>query len=71
MRDFKLALKGSVGPEDNDSRNLLDPHRRGVPGRATMRTYRDRDAVDLVIVGCGAGEPRSRSGWPGAAGASW
>ncbi len=68
MRDFKLALKGSVGPEDNDSRNLLDPHRRGVPGRATMRTYRDRDAVDLVIVGCGAGgatlaQRLARRGW--------
>ncbi|MDQ3319222.1 MAG: GMC family oxidoreductase [Actinomycetota bacterium] len=68
MRDFKLALKGSVGPRENDSRKLLDPHRRGVPGRATMRTYRDQDAVDLVIVGCGAGgatlaQRLARRGW--------
>ncbi|MGI9095449.1 MAG: GMC family oxidoreductase [Thermoleophilaceae bacterium] len=68
MRDFKLALKGSVGPQENDSRNLLHPHRRGVSGRATMRTYRDQDAVDLVIVGCGAGgatlaQRLARRGW--------
>ena len=29
-------LKGSVGPADNDSRFLLDVHRRDLPGEDTM-----------------------------------
>jgi choline dehydrogenase-like flavoprotein len=61
-------LKGAVGPEENDSRWLLDPHKRGVPGVETMRRYRDEDEVDLAIIGCGAGgavlaQRLGRAGW--------
>jgi len=61
-------LKGAVAPEENDSRWLLDPHKRGVPGVQSMRRYRDEDEVDLVIVGCGAGggvlaQRLGRAGW--------
>jgi choline dehydrogenase-like flavoprotein len=61
-------LKGAVGPEENDSRWLLDPHKRGVPGVQSMRRYRDEDEVDLAIVGCGAGggvlaQRLGRAGW--------
>jgi choline dehydrogenase-like flavoprotein len=52
----------------NDSRHLLDVHRRAVPGAETMRRYRDAEEVDLVIVGCGAGggvlaQRLARAGW--------
>src|SRR3954463_10043788 len=52
----------------NDSRHLLDVHRRAVPQAATMARYRDDDEVDLVIVGCGAGggvlaQRLARAGW--------
>lgn len=30
-------LKGAVGPDDNDSRFLLDVHRRDLPGEDTVR----------------------------------
>lgn len=65
---LRRLLKGAVGPKDNDSRFLLDPHKRGLPGRETMRRYRDEDEVDLVIVGCGAGggtlaQRLARKGW--------
>jgi len=68
VKRARLAFKGSVGPRDNDSRNLLHRHRRGIPGRATMASHRDADAVDLVIVGCGAGgatlaQRLARHGW--------
>jgi len=61
-------LKGSVGPRDNDSRFLLDVHSRQLPGEATMRRYDDRDEVDLVVVGAGAGgsvlaQRLARQGW--------
>jgi choline dehydrogenase-like flavoprotein len=61
-------LKGSVGPRANDSRFLLDVHRRALPGRLTMRRYADDDEVDLVIVGAGAGgsvlaQRLARHGW--------
>ncbi len=61
-------LMGAGGPRENDSRHLLDPHRRGVPGRERMRSYRDDDEVDLAIVGCGAGgsvlaQRLARRGW--------
>jgi choline dehydrogenase-like flavoprotein len=61
-------LKGAIGPDENDSRWLLDPHKRGVPGVKSMRRYRDEDEVDLVIVGCGAGggvlaQRLGRAGW--------
>lgn len=60
--------KGALGPADNDSRFLLDPHRRGIPGRASMRAFSDDDEVDLVIVGAGAGgstlaQRLARRGW--------
>jgi choline dehydrogenase-like flavoprotein len=55
-------------PAENDSRWLLHPHRRAIPGRATMRRYADDEVVDLVIVGCGAGgatlaQRLARRGW--------
>ena len=61
-------LKGSRGPEDNDSRFLLDVHRRDLPGEDTMRRYTDTDEVDLCIVGAGAGgsvlaQRLARRGW--------
>jgi choline dehydrogenase-like flavoprotein len=61
-------LKGSLRPEENDSAYLLDPHRRGVPGRERMRRFGDEDEVDLVIVGAGAGgsvlaQRLARAGW--------
>ena len=63
-----MRLKGAAGPVDNDSRFLLDPHRRGVPGRERMNRYRDDDEVDLAIVGCGAAgsvlaQRLARRGW--------
>jgi choline dehydrogenase-like flavoprotein len=68
LTNLKRLFKGAIGPKDNDSRFLLDVHKRGVPNRATMRRYRDGDAVDLVIVGCGAGggvlvQRLARAGW--------
>jgi choline dehydrogenase-like flavoprotein len=61
-------LKGSVGPKDNDSRFLLDVHRRDLPGEDTMCRYDDTDAVDICIVGAGAGgsvlaQRLARAGW--------
>jgi choline dehydrogenase-like flavoprotein len=61
-------LKGAVGPRANDSRFLLDVHRRAIPGRETMRRYDARDEVDLCIVGAGAGgsvlaQRLARRGW--------
>jgi choline dehydrogenase-like flavoprotein len=43
-------------------------HRRGIPGAAHMRRYRDDEEVDLVIVGSGAGggtlaQRLARHGW--------
>ena len=35
-------LKGSRGPKANDSRYLLDVHRRDLPGEDTMRRYREQ-----------------------------
>jgi choline dehydrogenase-like flavoprotein len=48
-------LKGAIGPKDNDSRYLLDVHRRDLPGEDTMCRYDDTDEVDICIVGAGAG----------------
>ena len=61
-------LKGSRGPRANDSRLLLDVHRRDLPGERTMRRYRDDEEVDLCIVGAGAGgsvlaQRLARHGW--------
>ena len=61
-------LKGSRGPRANDSRYLLDVHRRDLPGQDTMRRYPESDEVDLLIVGAGAGgsvlaQRLARKGW--------
>jgi choline dehydrogenase-like flavoprotein len=61
-------LKGSLGPHDNDSRFLVDVHRRDLPGADTMTRYRDDEVVDLVVVGAGAGgsvlaQRLARRGW--------
>ncbi|HEX4465546.1 MAG TPA: FAD-dependent oxidoreductase, partial [Solirubrobacteraceae bacterium] len=65
---LRVALKGSLRPPENDSAFLLDPHRRGVPGRERMRRYGRGDAVDMLIVGAGAGgatlaQRLARRGW--------
>jgi choline dehydrogenase-like flavoprotein len=62
------ALLKGARPRANDSRNLLHPHRRAIPGRASMRRYPDRDVVDMCIVGAGAGgsvlaQRLARRGW--------
>ena len=46
MSGLRYALKGAVGPRDNDSRFLLDVHSRQLPGEDTMRRYDDSDAVE-------------------------
>jgi choline dehydrogenase-like flavoprotein len=61
-------LKGAVGPHANDSRYLLDVHRRDLPGQDTMARYQESDEVDLCIVGAGAGgsvlaQRLARRGW--------
>jgi len=61
-------LKGAVGPQANDSRYLLDVHRRDMPGQDTMARYAESDEVDLCIVGAGAGgsvlaQRLARQGW--------
>ena len=61
-------LKGARGPKSNDSRYLLDVHRRDLPGKDTMCRYPESDEVDLLIVGAGAGgsvlaQRLARKGW--------
>ena len=61
-------LKGALGPQENDSRWLLDPHRRGVPQAAQMRRFSEDEEVDLCIVGAGPGgavlaQRLARRGW--------
>jgi len=58
---LRVALKGAQRPPENDSAFLLDPQRRGVPGRERMRRYRSEEAVDMLIVGAGAGGARLRA----------
>jgi choline dehydrogenase-like flavoprotein len=65
---MRSLLKGAVGPKDNDSRFLLDVHRRDLPGEDTMCRYDDTDEVDVCIVGAGAGgsvlaQRLARAGW--------
>jgi choline dehydrogenase-like flavoprotein len=65
---LRVALKGAQRPPENDSAFLLHPHRRGVPGRERMRRYRPEEAVDMLIVGAGAGgatlaQRLARRGW--------
>ena len=67
-RPLAALAKGGLGPTDNDSRYLLDPHKRGIPGLDEMARYEDEDEVDLVIVGAGAGgstlaQRLARRGW--------
>ncbi|MGH9056671.1 MAG: GMC family oxidoreductase [Acidimicrobiales bacterium] len=64
----RRLLKGAIGPHDNDSRFLIDVHRRDLPGADTMARYDDSDEVDLVVVGAGAGgsvlaQRLARRGW--------
>ena len=62
-------VKGSLRmPEDNDSPYLLDQHRRGLPNLERMARYPRSEAVDLVVVGAGAGgitlaQRLARAGW--------
>jgi choline dehydrogenase-like flavoprotein len=62
-------MKGSLAmPRDNDSAFLLHPHRRGLQNLDRMARYRDDDAVDIVVVGAGAGggvlaQRLARRGW--------
>jgi hypothetical protein len=64
----RLALKGSTRPPENDSAFLLDQHSRAIPGRKHMRTFAHDQAVDMLIVGAGAGgstlaQRLARRGW--------
>jgi choline dehydrogenase-like flavoprotein len=62
-------LKGALAmPVDNDSAFLLDRHERGLQNLDRMAHYRDTDAVDLAIIGAGAGggvvaQRLARKGW--------
>jgi choline dehydrogenase-like flavoprotein len=64
-----LFVKGSVAmPEENDSPFLLHPHRRGLQNLDRMARYSEREPVDMVIVGAGAGgitlaQRLARAGW--------
>jgi choline dehydrogenase-like flavoprotein len=67
-RPLRALLKGAAGPTDNDSRYLLHPQRRRLQNLDRMATYDEGDAVDLVIVGAGAGgctlaQRLARRGW--------
>ncbi len=64
---LRTAFRGALRPPENDSAFLLDVHRRAVP-RERMARYDDGYAVDLVIVGAGAGggtlaQRLARRGW--------
>jgi choline dehydrogenase-like flavoprotein len=67
-RPLAALAKGTAAPTDNDSRFLLDPHRRGLPNLHRMARHAPDDEVDLVIVGAGAGgttlaQRLARRGW--------
>jgi choline dehydrogenase-like flavoprotein len=64
---LRTLARGALRPPDNDSAFLLDVHRRAVP-RERMARYGDHYAVDLAIVGAGAGgatlaQRLGRRGW--------
>ncbi len=69
MSGLGSLIKGaSRMPEDNDSPWLLDPHKRGLQNLGRMRRYGKGDAVDLLVVGAGAGgitlaQRLARAGW--------
>jgi choline dehydrogenase-like flavoprotein len=69
MRLPKSVVKGSVlMPKDNDSPFLLDMHERGLQNLDRMAHYPLSSAVDLVVVGAGAGgvtlaQRLARAGW--------
>lgn len=69
MRLAGSLIKGSVRmPRDNDSPHLLHPHKRGLQNLDRMRRYSDRETVDLLVVGAGAGgtvlaQRLARAGW--------
>jgi choline dehydrogenase-like flavoprotein len=55
-------------PDDNDSPYLLHPHKRGLQNLDRMARYSEREPVDLLIVGAGAGgvtlaQRLARAGW--------
>ena len=62
------TLKGAVRPAGNDSPLLLDPDHPSAPRPEAMRRYPEAEAVDMLIVGCGAGggtlaQRLARRGW--------
>jgi choline dehydrogenase-like flavoprotein len=64
---LRTLARGALRPPENDSAFLLDVHRRAVP-QERMARYDDGYAVDLVIVGAGAGggtlaQRLARRGW--------
>ncbi len=66
---LRSLVKGSVRmPDDNDSPFLLDQHKRGLQNLDRMARYSEREPVDLLIVGAGAGgvtlaQRLARAGW--------
>jgi len=65
--EVRTLLRGALRPPENDSAFLLDVHRRAV-STERMARYDDSHAVDLVIVGAGAGggtlaQRLARRGW--------
>jgi choline dehydrogenase-like flavoprotein len=67
LHTLRTLARGAVRPPENDSALLLDVHRRAVP-RERMAHYDDHYAVDLAIVGAGAGgstlaQRLARRGW--------
>ncbi|HEX8977890.1 MAG TPA: GMC family oxidoreductase [Solirubrobacteraceae bacterium] len=69
MRLPQSLIKGRTRmPTDNDSAWLLHPHKRGLQNLERMRRYSQREPVDLLIVGAGAGgitlaQRLARAGW--------
>ena len=64
---LRTIFKGALRPPENDSAFLLDVHKRAV-STERMARYDDAYAVDLVIVGAGAGggtlaQRLARRGW--------
>src|SRR5437764_1065136 len=64
---LRTQARGALRPPENDSAFLLDVQRRAVP-RERMARYDDDYAVDLAIVGAGAGggtlaQRLARRGW--------